>query len=365
MRRRASAIAGALLAATLVAGTVAVMVAGAAGGAGAIVGTGELYTDSAGWSFTYPATLRLEHSAAASLASFSEVTVANFSQTRAVHSGPTPDGFFIRVDPPLDASGQFPNTGVAFRMELVVGGPAPDVAVPDSRFPISLGTFIRRGSYYRQLPTVPLPWQRPVDADGEHYTALAWIGRDASPGQVRALEAVITSLSFPRLHPGTVVGYGLSVLQPANRFPVGSFRVVYVTDGHSHTAPFYLVHAPGRLSRASGQISPCFAEAGCTPPGAFYALGWTMNDPPGGYASRCDLRLDARREQFYCTNSTARWDRVGRVLRRARDARLADPLQFAFAKIAWDGHVVVDYGVSEHPTPSAVRSLWPGWPGLG
>lgn len=92
------------------------------------------YTDSAGWSFAYPATTQLERSGAAMLASFSEVTVANLKQRRAVHSGRTRDGGFIYVDPPLNESGKFPVDGVAFRMVLVEGGPAPDVTAPVRAF---------------------------------------------------------------------------------------------------------------------------------------------------------------------------------------------------------------------------------------
>jgi hypothetical protein len=61
----------------------------------------------------------------------------------------------------------------------------------------------------------------------------------------------------------------------------------------------------------------------------------------GGYTSRCDMRLDRRLEQFYCANIDARWDRFGRVITRPRSAGVDDPLEFRFAKVAWDGHVVL------------------------
>jgi hypothetical protein len=57
------------------------------------------------------------------MATFTEVTVANFAQQTAVVTGPTRDGGFIRVRPPLDHAGRFPADGVAFRMLLVDGPP--------------------------------------------------------------------------------------------------------------------------------------------------------------------------------------------------------------------------------------------------
>jgi hypothetical protein len=326
------------------------------------------FTEAAGWSFSYPATMQLERSGAAMLASFSEVTVANFKQRRAVQSGRTRNGGFIHVNPPLDASGHFPADGVAFRMLLVEGGPAPDVTVPDSRFPISLATF-RPGVFYRQAPDVPGSVLRPIDADGQHYTALAWIGPAASAQQRQALEAVIASLRFPRLHIGTIVGDELTVLQPATRYSVGSFTLIHAPRGpcgasttcRSTNVPFYLVRAPGRLS-GPNHMQPCYAAGACTPPGAFYAIGWTYEGIYGGYRSDCHLRLDRAHDQFYCTNIRARWDRVGRVIERPPGARVNDPLQFAFAKIAWDGHVVLFTGIDENPPSGAeVRALWPGW----
>ena len=58
----------------------------------------------------------------------------------------------------------------------------------------------------------------------------------------------------------------------------------------------------------------------------------------------------------------ARWDRVGRVLKRPPGARVNDPLQFTFAKIAWDGHVVMLSDRGERPPgAAATKLLWPGW----
>jgi hypothetical protein len=125
--------------------------------------------------------------------------------------------------------------------------------------------------------------------------------------------------------------------------------------------PLYLVHAPGRLHQPD-LIEPCApVSSACTPPGAFYAIGWKWEVQPGGYRSACDLRLDKAQDEFYCTNSAARWDRVGRVIHRPAGARLNEPLQFTFAKITWDKHVVVVTGLDEPPPQHAAGSLlWPG-----
>jgi hypothetical protein len=61
------------------------------------------------------------------------------------------------------------------------------------------------------------------------------------------------------------------------------------------------------------------------------------------------------------TNSPARWDRTGRPLRVAHGAKFADTLQFAFAKIAWDGHVVFLPRLGGNPPRAKARAvLGPG-----
>jgi hypothetical protein len=329
------------------------------------------YTDPAGWSLSYPRTMYLERSSSGpGLASFSEVTIASFPQRRAVHSGRTRDGGFVRIDPPLNANGAFPNDGVAVRMVAIAGGPAPIVTVPDSRFPIELGTF--RAPQYPDYSKkgVPSSIDRPIEADGQRYAAIAVIGPRAPAGLRAALGRVIASLSFPPPRPGTEIGNGLTVLQPATSYPVDSFTLVHAPGAicggdvrrcRTGGAPFYLVRAPGRLHEPD-LLQPCTPPGSCSPAGAFYAIGWTWEDVLGGYRSRCDLRLDRRRQQFFCTNLDARWDRVGRVITRPPGARFSDPLQFAFAKIAWDGHVVMVPGIDENPPrPPAAHALWPGW----
>jgi hypothetical protein len=282
------------------------------------------YAHRAGWALVYPRSMHLEQSATQAMTSFSEVTIASFSQRTAIHTGSNHRGgglnVFVHVDPPLDPSGRFSSDAVAFRILRVDGGPPPRPA-SDSRFLIALGTF-HAGPYYRQPAGVPAPVQRAVVADGSGYTALVWIGRNAPPRMKSAIERVISSLAFPRVRPGTVTGTGYRVLELAARYPLGSFtRIGIQGQRYFH---FYLVHAPG----------------------GFYAIGWgnPMADP--GYASRCKVPLDQKRKQFYCSNLKARWDRLGFVITRPAGARSADPLKFAPVERAWDNHLLLDYSPS-------------------
>ena len=142
------------------------------------------------------------------------------------------------------------------------------------------------------------------------------------------------SISFPRLRVGQTVGYGFRVFQPASRYPVGSFVRVRV-----RRQPFYLVHAPA----------------------GFYAVGWSWQSLAGGYTSRCRLRLDRPRKQFFCTNMHARWDRVGRVLVKPASASRGDPLNLTVAKVAWEGHVLLFPGSARFADLHYAHQLWPRW----
>jgi len=169
--------------------------------------------------------------------------------------------------------------------------------------------------------------------DGRNYRAYVWIGRTA-PTRLRvALARVVSSLRFPRLQVGDVVGYGFTVLRSSRSYPVGSF-----THVRAQRQPFYLVHAPG----------------------GFYGVGWRWQTVSDGYKSRCRLRLDVRRREFFCTNFDARWDRVGRVLVRPAQAVRDDPLNVALAKVAWDGHVLL-YPSATFADGRLSRRFWPGW----
>ena len=265
---------------------------------GAVHARAGRYVDRAGWSLTYPAGWRVERSTnGPGRVTFYEVTVANFIQQRAVHVKVTPNTVSIGVAPPLDPTGRFPRDGVAFRMLMESGGVGPADTLPDSRFPVRLSWF-RHSPYEHQPAGVPAPVGRAVIADGQNYAATAWIGRDASPPLRMALSRVIASLRFPRLHPGATVG-DFTVFQAPAAYPVGSFTLIHapgeictgvVGQCQSGSAPFYLVHATGRVPLPP--FVRCVPEASCTPVGSFYAIGWKAEFSGGDYSSQCDLQLD-------------------------------------------------------------------------
>jgi hypothetical protein len=312
----------------------AAALAGAAAGQhdrGIPAGGPQRYVDPNGWSFTYPRTMNIESSSAQLRISESEVTAASFPALEAVHSGSTANTSWLRLDPPHNAQGVFPAGGVAFRIITIEGGPAPRVDLPETHFPLRLSTF---GSSSEYPDTKPRPVERAVVANTRTYVAQAWIGAHASPTLRASLGRVVSSLSFPRLRVGETLNEGFRVLQPASHYPVGTFVRLRV-EGQ----PLYLVHAPG----------------------GFYAIGWRWQTLSGGYKSRCDLRLDREAKQFYCTNLTARWDRIGRVLVRPHGAPRSDPLNMNVAKLAWDGHVLLNPGASHFPTVDNAHRLWPDW----
>jgi hypothetical protein len=83
---------------------------------------------------------------------------------------------------------------------------------------------------------------------------------------------------------------------------------------------------------------------------------WFGHSCCGGWA-----RLDRRDVQFYCTNLGVRWDRVGRVIRRPATESYIGSIEGLYAKIAWDGQVMISPGFGPQLSRSAVHRLWPGW----
>jgi hypothetical protein len=289
------------------------------------------YVDRFGWSFSFPGGMFLERSGARLRVEVFEATVASFPMRRAVRTGSTRDGAWLRTYPPRDRQWAFPAGGVAFRIVRAEGGPGPNVELPESRFPLRLSTFSRSSAYAHSSPR---PLERTVVADGRNFVAQAWIAADATSSRRAELARIVSSLSFPRLRVGQTVGYGFRVFEAASHYPVGSFVRVRVQG-----QPFYLVHAPA----------------------GFYAVGWSWQSLAGGYKSRCRLRLDRPRKQFFCINMHARWDRVGRVLVRPDGASRGDPLNLTVAKIAWEGHVLLFPGIARFADVRYAHRLWPGW----
>jgi hypothetical protein len=312
------------------------------------------YGAPAGWSVRYPSFFHRE-----SVPSFAGVALASFPLRgwRLRRQGPYIHSASVGL--PLDLSGRFPKNGVALTMQPVGGfGPPPSIMVADSRFPLSLGAFVVRGvaRAWRSFE-LPLPRLEGIQADGVGYIAEAWIGSAATQRLRGELAQIVSSLAFPRLQPGTVVGGGFAVLHGAGHYPVGTARRVEVPQrGCGGTAivcppagghtPLYLVHAPGRPARG---FVPCQSPGVCVLPGAFYTVGEN---------AWCSLRFDATDDQFYCPGTDRRWDRVGRQINAVHS------LNLGFAKIAWDGHVVATLpgGLVAPPPPIwDIRSLWPRW----
>lgn len=306
------------------------------------------YLDPAGWSLRYPSSFHRE-----SAPSFSELTVASFPLRRpkATH------GPYAPLLLPLDPSGHFPKDGVALTLQpLGQGGPGPLITVPDSRFPIPLNTFSLRGlpKSWRAFG-LPYPRFRGIEADGVEYGAQVWIGRAARQRLRSELAQMVSSIAFPRLRPGAVVGEGFGVLRRARSYPVGTATRVEVSRGscdgvkvacarRAGREQVFLVRAPGR--GAVPWLVPCRPAGTCVAAGAFYTVG---------QGAWCPLRFDAKEDQFYCPGNR-RWDRVGRQIHAVHS------LNLGFAKTAWDGHVIATLDILAPPPPNrTTRLLWPNW----
>ena len=318
--RRPWAFAGATVAAVIFA-------AGCNGGGGEY----KTYTDEAGWSVTYPSRMHLERSEVRSWVYVHEVTIATFTPRRPIRTGGNAHGGWLGVDPPRPEHGGFPPDGVAFRIHFQAGGPAPTLESGESKFPLDLRRF-RPSSSYRFW--APKAVGQGIAANGQTYRAFAWVGPKASARSRADLAQVVSSVSFPTLRPGTVVGDGFSVLPVASRYPVGSFTRV-----RAQGEPFYLVHAPG----------------------GFYAIGWRWQSLSGGYKSHCRLAFDPGPKEFFCGNLRVRWDRIGRPLVVPFDWVQPDPLNVAVAKTARDGHVLLHPGTARFAGARFAARLWPHW----
>jgi hypothetical protein len=274
--------------------------------------------------------MRLERSKIVSFVYIHEVTVANFQPRRPIRSSSNAHGSSIGVDPPKPAHGGFPADGVAFRVFQLEGGPAPTLEMPETHLPLRLND-LRPSSEYPS--TKPRPLGKAISAAGRNYAVYAWIGPSASSRARSTLQAVVQSLVFPHLRPGTVTGYGYSVFGRARRYPVGSFTRVRA-QGHR----FYLVHAPG----------------------GFYSVGccWATTPP---LESQCVLRSDRIRKQFFCANTPGRWDRVGRAI--GAGAAGQDQLNIVNTKLSWDEHVLLYAGSARLGNRQLARTYWPGWGG--
>lgn len=290
--------------------------------------------DVAGWTVEYPTDLYLERSSGTVImASAREVTFATFAPRTAVRGAMTSGGSYLDVDPPSDQSGVFPPDGAAFRIVQTSGGGPPPMDRPETHFPLHLSD-LAPPEY--SGPRGPRAFVARIEANGWPYSAEAWFGPFASPALHAEIDAVITSLSFPSLIPGSRVGYGFTVLEPATAYPLGSATRV-VVEG----SPYYLVHAPG----------------------GWYALGWKT---PGG-TTPTGPRVDCRMHVLYaplrfsCPRHSATWDRIGRVVRWNGHAAPYDQLEMVTAKVGEDGHILISPFERRPAGRAESRLYWPDW----
>lgn len=208
-----------------------------------------------------------------------------------------------------------------------------------------------------------------MDAGGERYFIQVWLGRDA-PARLRTvLVRMIGSIKFDPLRAGTTHG-AVAVVQKASHYPDGSFTLLHiggqvcaggVETCQNASEPIYLIHAPGHFDLSNLPLDArCVPASSCLPFGSFYAIGWRDKT---GYPSACDLRLDRRDEQFYCTNTRARWDLGGRPITIPNSGHdYPTALSFDVAKIAWDGRIIIGGSYTSEIPSSVVKALWPRLP---
>lgn len=314
------------------------------------------YSNPEGWSVAYPAgfTLGLSRSGP-------QVTLSSFTPVRTMTGRPQ-NGALLSLTTapytmPLDQTGRFPADGVALILQPLRGG----WLGPDSSFPIDVSQFgpahaqpfFTRATVIRD--GIPPARSDEIVAYSEEVTATAIIGSKASPALRSELAAVIKSLAFRRLAPGAQVGLGY-IVGPASRFAVGSFTRIEARFLGNRATAVYLVHAPGRFT----VDHQCPKTGSCTPTGAFYGMGETYNTRLDR-APNCQIQLDRNDEQFYCTNLGVRWDRVGRVVKQPADEKYIGGIGGDYAKVTWDGQIMITPGWGPQLSRGAVHLLWPSW----
>ena len=318
------------------------------------------YADTQGWSLTYPSAL---HSVGelASTALTRQVTLTSFAAPRKL-AGRSPAGERQSVTNqpyvlPLDAAGRFPADGVALILQPFGGF----VLGPDSAFPLSLDQFGRQraepffSTADDRRAAIPPAQTHAVVGYSQEITVTVLIGAKAPAALRSDLANTIASLAFRRLAPGSQVD-GAEILGPASAYPVGSFTLFHARFGGNAGEPVYLVHAPGRL----GFGHQCLNNGPCTPAGSFYGIGPGYNTRLG-HAPVCRLRLDRPLDEFYCANMGVRWDRVGRVIARPASESFVGSNGGLYAKVTWDGQVMIVPGWGPQLSRPAVHQLWPAW----
>ena len=314
------------------------------------------YSNPEGWSVSYPAGF-----AVSVPRSGTQVTLTSFSPVRTVTGRPKKGELLSLLEAPytmpLDQTGRFPADGVALILQPFRGA----WLGPDSSFPVDLSQFgpAHAQSFFTNSIAlrdgIPPARSELIVAYSQVVTATAIIGPKASPALRTELAAVINSLAFRRLAPGTQVGLG-HIVGPASKFPVGSFTRIEARLLGQRAMPIYLVHAPGRFT----VDHQCQKTGSCTPTGAFYGIGETYNTRLD-HAPNCQIQFDRKDEQFYCTNLGVRWDRVGRVVKQPADEKYIGAIGGDYAKVTWDGQIMITPGWGPQLSREAVHLLWPSW----
>ncbi|MDP9258381.1 MAG: hypothetical protein M3Q31_17790 [Actinomycetota bacterium] len=281
------------------------------------------YRDPIGnWEITYPAWFsRGTLPSAQPRVTVSGIWIANFTPTFEHTGGP-----FLT---------QLPNDGVFVGIYQLSGGPAYLPTEPDSPFPVSIR--VPPGSYGMKVLAGSFgTWRTTVVANGEPYSLMTRVGRDATRQDRVAAAHIIASLRFLPLRQGTAIGQqqhlAFYVLAPRDSYPVGSITRFDTSDLPSYGTPFpfYLVHVPR----------------------GYYALSW-QQDLKGGYQG-CDVTYDVAAQYFSCPNG-ARWALDGTVVAKPGPKFPDDPLQVLIVRISLDGHVLVSPNVFMHDTKLDLR----------
>jgi hypothetical protein len=319
-------------------------------------GQGGTYSNPEGWSVSYPAGFTLRRSRSGTqvtLSSFTPVRTVTGRPQKGALSSPTTAPYTM----PLDQTGRFPAEGVALILQ-----PSGGFALyPDSSFPIDVSQFgpAHAHPFFTIAAAlrdgIPPARSDEIVAYSEEVAVTAIIGPKALPALRSELAAVIKSLAFRRLAPGTQVGLGY-IVGPASRFPVGSFTRIEARFLGDRATPVYLEHAPGRFTVGH----QCPTTGSCTPTGAFYGMGVTYNTRLD-HAPNCQIHFDRKDEQFYCTNLGVRWDRVGRVVKQPAGEKYIGAIGGDYAKVTWDGQIMITPGWGPQLSRGAVHLLWPSW----
>jgi hypothetical protein len=314
------------------------------------------YSNPEGWSVSYPAGFAISRAR-----SGSQVTLTSFSPVQTVMGRPKEGERSSLLEAPytmpLDPAGRFPADGVA----LILQPLRPSLLGPDSSFPVDLSQF---GPAHAQpfftnsvarRDGIPPARSELIVAYSQVVTATAIIGPTASPALRSELAVVIKSLAFRRLAPGTQVGVSY-IVGPASRFSVGSFTRIEARFPGERATPAYLIHAPGRFT----VDHQCPKIGSCTPTGAFYGMG-EIYSTRLDHAPNCQIQFDRKDAQLYCTNLGVRWDRVGRVVKRPTDENYIGAIGGDYAKVTWDGQILITPGWGPQLSRGAVHLLWPSW----